>query len=118
MPDPIQDLKAAIPPRPTVPSGQKIYDSIMSEIEPDLAMSVVKTLDQKYQGESDNKKKIRMKRYQDAFVEYNKRYAAYMEKLNSEVGEYKRTALAYLEAKTDTKEEVELKNLESSILSA
>ena len=117
MSDPIQELKAAIPPRPVVPSGKEIYNMIMSKIEPDLAYPQVESLDEKYKGESTEEKEQRMKKYQAANEKYDNQYQMYIQKLKGEVDAYKQAAFTYAEKKTAIEEAAQLKDLESSILS-
>lgn len=49
-------------------SPQWIYDVLMQEIEPDLTSANIKTLDERYAGESAGDKQARYERYEYAFI--------------------------------------------------
>jgi len=120
MPDDIQNVggNAQLPPKPVVPDGHALYNSIMGKIEPDLILSELEKMDEKYKGETPEEKKARMKRYKEAFTKYEEIYGEYIGSLTEEVNVYKREALDYVESQNQVKEEKILADLESSILEA
>ena len=113
------DPPAASPGVQIPTDGKELYDSIMKDIEPDLLMDVIPTLDAKYAGETPEQNAERQARYQKAFTEYDKRYADAMAALNSgiRIGQHK--VYANVE-KADSERETQsiLTDLESSIASA
>lgn len=108
-------VKAVLPPVPSFPSGDEIYDGIMHAIEPDLTTSQLPLLTQKYQNESPDDAKIRSDRYAKAFAEYDKRYAAFSVQLESAVHTYQKIAVTSVEEHSKMKEEQDLSNLEQSM---
>lgn len=55
---------------PSVKNAREIYDSIMVEIEPDLLTHNLPLLEEKYRGESTEKRSLRLNRYNKAMAEY------------------------------------------------
>lgn len=80
-------------------SGQEIYDAIMAEIQPELTSAIYPTLAEKYKDETEDDRAARMKRYEEAFAEYDKRYAVFLQKVNTDVHEMKKSARDAAEAK-------------------
>ncbi|MBU0458301.1 hypothetical protein KJ652_05680 [Patescibacteria group bacterium] len=111
------DPKAQAKPlkKPLILSGQEIYDLIMGGIEPELLSGNLDSLSQQHEGETPQTKAERMQRYTNAFKEYKEQYEKYMEKLHTEVEEYKKAAMKYIETLTDKKEDSALEDLESAI---
>ena len=73
----------------TIPTAEDLHDAIMGAIEPDLLTSNIHTLDEKYAGESEEEKALRMERYKKAFTKYNEVYEKWISSLHSQVSEYK-----------------------------
>ncbi|MBI2635974.1 hypothetical protein HYW84_01475 [Candidatus Peregrinibacteria bacterium] len=67
-----------------LPTGEVIYNAIMSQIEPDLATNSEIRTDAREKGESAAKFKARMERYRKAFSLYEKCFDAYVEHLRGE----------------------------------
>lgn len=105
----------ATPVFPTIPTGEELYNALMSKIEPDLVTSVLPTLDAKYKGESKEDAAARAKRYEAAFAEYEKQLKAYVAGLQGQVHQYKRAAIQSAEKDERTKEGTELNSLEQAI---
>ena len=101
--------------QPVIPTGEEIYNKIMSEIETDLVNQTEEQLDKKYAGESKKEKAARMHRYQKAMKEYDKRYEKFVADLTSEVCIYQKQEIASLERKNNAEEKEQLSNLESAI---
>ncbi len=108
-------LKAVLPSVPSFPSGDEVYDGIMSTIEPDLTTSQLPLLAQKYQNETPDEASTRSARYTKAFAEYDRRYAAFTVQLESAVHTYQKIAVASVEEHSKMKEERDLSNLEQSM---
>lgn len=103
---------------PTIMTGEEFYDSVMSQIEPELVSSQLPLLDARYAGESDEQKAVRQARYDKAFEEFDRRAAEEMAGLEHEVHEYKVTTMREAEAASRAQEATDLTTLESSILAA
>ncbi len=97
------------------PTGEELYDSIMSEIEPELMLSNVATLDAPYATESVSDKKKRYERYGKAFAKYKNTYDLYMKSLSEALGVYKRTITEVASQVNDTKESSVLTALEEQL---
>lgn len=52
---------------------QTIYDALMLEIEPELTSELWPTLGDRYLGESVRERDLRMERYAQAFLEFDRR---------------------------------------------
>ncbi len=101
--------------QPVIPTGEEIYNQIMSEIEPDLVNQTEESLEKKYADESKGEKSARMQRYQEAMKEYDKRYEKFVADLTSEVNTYQKQEIASLERKNSAEEKEQLSYLESAI---
>lgn len=105
-----------LPPLPALPaSGQEVFDMIMGRIEPELTSAQRPSLTQKYQGETPEQAKARAERYQKAFEEYDKQYAAYMQSVDGTLRGYQRGALKGIEQNASGREETNVASLESQI---
>lgn len=102
--------------KPTLPTGQEIYDGIMSQIEPDLVTDQLPLLDQKYPNENPEDKAKRMERYKVAFAEYDKKYREYVDQLHQWLHNFKKTSVAHIETERRAEESVQMAALESTIL--
>jgi hypothetical protein len=107
-----------MPTLPKFPSGQEIYDSIMQKIEPELVSASLPILNEKYKDESPKDKEARKKRYNLAFLKYNKEFKAYMVKLQVQANQYYKDVRLSLEEKSREKETKDLSSIESQIQSA
>ena len=98
---------------PKVPTGEEIYNALMSEIEPDLVSNQIPLLDQKYAGETEEERKARMQRYTEAYAKYDAVSAKYIADLQAKAAAYKKAAYKEAEAKEQQKEQATLAQLES-----
>lgn len=103
---------------PTILTGEEFYDSIMSQIEPELVSTQLPLLDARYAGETDEQKAVRQARYDKAFEEFDRRAAEEMAGLEHEVHAYKVTTMREVEAASRQEEAADMVTLESSILAA
>ena len=106
------------PASPAIPDSTELYNSLMSNIEPELTADQIPLMKEKYKNETPEERKQRIKRYQAAYVEYMKQMEAYIDGLNEKVDAYRKEAFAYAEEKTLEKEKGELAELETAISSA
>lgn len=106
--------QTGLPTRPVLPTGQHIYDSLMGGIEPELVEPVLSSLEQKYAAETPEQKAERMARYQKAFEEYDKQYAAYIVTLSDQVHTYRHESIKAVESRARADESAELSQLEST----
>lgn len=101
----------------SLPSGQDVYDALMSEIEPELTSSQIPLLAQKYANESASEKSARVKRYDAAYAAYAVAFKKWSEELNQLVIRMKHDAMASAEADDRSHEAEDLSRLESSFVS-
>lgn len=104
--------KRACFPFPALPSGDEVYDGIMSRIEPELISSSLQMLKEKYRNETPEQSKSRWVRYTAAFAEYDKRYAAYAAELERNVHLYQQYALKTTEKASRDEDAQNLSNIE------
>lgn len=112
------DPLAVFPPLPEVIPGDKIYQNIMSQIDPELINVDPKILEEKYKDETEAQKKERFARYAKAFEEYEKQYQEYMQSMNKLHSTYKRLVMASFEEASRTSEDPDMSSLESKIINA
>lgn len=96
-----------------MPSGTDVYNSIMSEIEPDLVDDMIPLLDMKYAGETPAQNAMRLARYRAAYEEYTRRFSGWVAEMNELVTKYRKGALKLEEQESREKESSELLSLES-----
>ncbi|MBI1812702.1 hypothetical protein HYR82_02890 [Candidatus Peregrinibacteria bacterium] len=108
-----------MPPVPVHDDGQnaalaeQLYDVLMAEIEPDLLLANIPTLDAKYAGESAEDHAARMKRYEAAYKAFDEEFAAFMADVNDQVRTSRRDSLKTNEEKDRTQEATALESLEA-----
>ena len=98
-----------------IPTGDQLYNMLMSKIEPDLTTDQLPLLDEKYKNETPEQAQVRAQRYEKAFAEYDKQLAAYLATLEAKVHQYQSTARKSLEHEERVKEEQELNTLEQTM---
>lgn len=103
---------------PNIPSGEEVYQIIMTQIEPELLPENVKTLTEKYKDETPEQTKARAARYEVAFQRYRETYDRYTVKMTADVTTYLRTDLQNMEQGAKQQENVVLGQLEQSMLTA
>lgn len=107
-----------LPAPPAIPSGEEIYDRIMGQIEPELVTAVLPTLKEKYKDETQEEAKVRAVRYQKAFAEYDKQYAAYLQSQEGALRSYQMNLGRAVENVARSDEAPHLGDLESAISAA
>ena len=108
-----------LPPLPELSGGgDEMYDSIMSQIEPELMSANLPFLAERYGNETPEAKQEHMERYQRAFEEYDKRSKELNASLDERVRVYMRTAIRSLEGASQSLEEEDIDTLESQMLLA
>lgn len=87
---------ASVPLR--VPTGKQVYDALMAKIEPELLADAIPALEEKYKDEAKEARAARYKRYREAFVQYDRTFAAFAAELRKAVdacrAEAEKTSLA------------------------
>lgn len=78
--------------------AKKLYNMLMVEIEPDLVLTNIPLLDDKYAGETAQQKEERLARYEAAYQEFDKRFAAYAAEQKAEARTGRRSQLQSDEA--------------------
>lgn len=109
---PLEDLRAM-----AATGGTEIYDRIMGGIEPELVTAVIPTLAAKYKDETPAQRNIRADRYDAAYAEYDRRFAAYCAELDEKAKASRRQAFGGAEAFTSANESGAIAGLESAIAS-
>jgi hypothetical protein len=113
---PADQAAAASPPR--IPTGQEIFDIIMSHIEPELTSEGLKAIDAKYASETPEDKQARRKRYEQAFVRYEQAYQGYMATLNEQVQRFYRQSFTHIEQEDRQREGGDLSAIEAQLFQA
>ena len=107
-----------LPQMPAFPSGDDVYDGIMSGIEPELTTSQLPLLSEKYENETLEEASKRGARYTAAFADYDKKFAAFSVQIETSVHEYQKHAFASVEEHSKMEEAKDLTNLEKNIADA
>ncbi len=98
-----------------IPTGSEIYDSLMSQIEPELVQANLDFLDEPYADETEEERKARYKRYSEAFVKYREAFALWSGELSKSIDEYKKAVRAAAE-EVDKEDQINaLQGLEAQI---
>ena len=104
-------------PLTTVPTGKEVYDKFMVNIEPELVTDVIPLLAEKYKNETPAEHTDRMKRYENAYAEYDRRAEEWLGKLHKLVRSSRQEALAIAEQKSRQEESPLLTKIESQLTS-
>ena len=94
--------------------AEQLYNTLMAEIEPDLLLNSIGTLDAKYAGESPEEHTARMKRYEAAYKKFDESFDKFMSEVHEEVRVSKRTALKEQEAADRQSDQPALASLEAA----
>lgn len=94
--------------------ARDLYDTLMAEIEPDLLLENLATLDAKYDGETAEQKADRLKRYEAAYAKFDEEFSKFMNDVNEEVRTSRRTALQAKEAAAKQSDQPILNSLEDA----
>lgn len=89
---------------PTIPTGKDIYNLIMGHIEPDLTTDGRKILREKYKDETQEQRRERKERYEQALIRYEEAFNGYISTLQEQVGRYQRDSLADIEMRDRERE--------------
>jgi len=98
---------------PAIPSGKEIYDGIMGKIDPELLFDNLPKLKEQYAEETPEQKKRRAARYNKAFAEYDKQFAAYMAELHGKVTQFRKQAIVELEFRDRKDDDNKMQEIES-----
>ncbi len=101
-----------------LPTGQEIYDRLMSKIEPELVLGNLKKLDAPYKKETAANRKKRYARYGKAFKEYRTQYKVWLARVNTAIAAYKRAVVKASEKVSKKKEDAALADLEKQMKAA
>ena len=103
------------PQRPSIPTGQELYDQIMGHIEPELTTEGLKLLEAHYKDETPEQLAARKQRYALAFERYDQAYSEYIETLQAQVDRYRRESVRKVEVDDRQQEAGMLDNLSQMI---
>ncbi len=95
--------------------GDKLYDDLMSRIEPELTTGQIPLLAERYKNEGKEDAAKRKDRYQKAFAEYDKRLQEYMGDVQRTSAQHRRDAMRSAEQQARTQEDFVMSDLESRI---
>lgn len=98
--------------------GRALYDRIMREIEPELATDRMPLLTEKYKNETPEQAAARAERYNAAFEEYERRFAAMQGRWNGMLENLRHFALQTVEQEERAEEADQLSSLDDSIQAA
>ncbi len=118
MSDPQTSIAATNPEPIQIPSGDEIYDALMSEIEMDLITTNLPVLDEKYSDENPADREARYKRYQDAYAKYDIAFEAWMKELHGAVEKCRRDVAKFAEQNDKEAEQTEMTSLEAAFETA
>jgi hypothetical protein len=96
-------------------SGDALYNSLMENIEPELTLSHIHTLQEKYKDESVHDRTLRAERYKKAFKRYDEEYALHQQAWIAAFTSYKHEALQSLEADDRERESGVMNKLEEEL---
>ncbi|MDD4628322.1 MAG: hypothetical protein PHE68_02915 [Candidatus Peribacteraceae bacterium] len=82
------DQKHQIPAIPA--TGKDLYNLLMLSIEPELTTDQFSLLKTRYQNETQEQAKARAEKYSKAFIEYEKAYISFVEKMNRDLAGYRK----------------------------
>jgi len=108
------DATATQPPR--IPTGQELYDQIMAHVEPELTTEGLKTLEDKYKGETPEQFTERKQRYAQAFDRYDQAYSGYLATLQSQVNRFRQASVDQVEMEDRANENDMLQSLSKNFL--
>lgn len=102
-------------PSIVIPSGEEIYNALMSKINPELLSTNIDMLDAPYPNETEEEHAARYQRYSRDFAQYEKDYAAWLSGVHAELHTYKKEALRLSEAQSRKEEASFFTDLESQM---
>src|SRR5205814_1812909 len=114
-PTPTATGTAPLPPPPLILDGQEVYDMLMGQIERDLVTAQLPLLKETYKDETPEQSKARAERYNRAFAEYDKQYAAYIKQQEQQLQGYQRNFLSNLQTLNQSTEESGLDEISAAI---
>jgi hypothetical protein len=98
--------------------GDALYDSIMSEIEPELVSANSERIAELTKDETEEERKVRAERYEKAFEVYDVKMAEYVSQAKEVSARHKRESLKALERDSRKEEEKQLEEILNSTLTA
>ena len=94
--------------------AEQVYDMIMADIEPDLLLQNIPTLDAQYAGESPEQHESRLQRYAVSYKKFDLALAEFMADVNGNVRSTQRAALREKEEEAKAEEQNALTSLASA----
>ncbi len=110
-------ITGSFPPPPPIPSGEEVYDTIISKIEPELTTAQLPLLKDKYKDETPEAAKARAERYAKAFEEYDKQYAVYTAAQQKGIQSYEKQFMQGIQTMEASTEASKLEDISSAISS-
>jgi hypothetical protein len=94
--------------------AREVYDTLMADIEPELMLGVLPTLDARYAGESADEHASRMARYEAAYTKFDTEFKSFMANVGDEVHTARRQALREREEEAKQSDQPLLASLEAA----
>ncbi len=102
----------------SVPSGDEIYDALMSKIEMELITVNLPMLDEQYADETPDERKARYERYQRAYEQYDLAFAEWIKTFHLAVEACRREVMKMAEEKDRVADAVAMNALEAAFETA
>lgn len=94
--------------------AEQVYNMLMADIETDLLLGNIHTLDRAYSGESPKEHEARMQRYAAAYKRFDEAFNEFMNSVNGNVRATQRNALKSKEEQAKSEEKTTLTSLASA----
>ena len=88
---------------------------LMYDIEPELMTDIIPQLSEIYEGETEEERKERGKRYAKAFEEFSERFSKILDLWKEELQKFKEKALAEFKKRSASEDAKHLSDIEHSI---
>lgn len=94
--------------------ARQLYDVLMAEIEPDLLLENIPQLDEKYKDETPEQKQERIKRYAEAYKQFDSAFNQFMGEVKAEARASRRESIEQEEDAIASDDASRLASLESN----
>ena len=97
------------------PLASQVYDLLMADIEPDLLLAMIPTLDKKYAAETPTEREKRMVRYSAAYKKFDEAFQKFSVTVGGAVRTIKKDALHKREQEAASEEEKALGDIAAKL---
>ena len=95
--------------------SEQVYDLLMADIEPDLLLATIPTLEKKYAHETPKEHEIRMERYQLAYKKFDETFKAFSVTINGSVRTIKQNVLRKKEEQAASEEQKIMEDIQARL---